>query len=66
MDGKPKIQKPITAKGFMIAMQEIKNEQEFETEVCHSLMDKLLCRTLVSLGYGDGVKVYESTSKWYA
>ena len=32
----------------------------------HEAMDDLLCRVLDSLGYGEGVKVYKQSEKWYA
>lgn len=35
-------------------------------EVCHCEMDDLMCQVLTELGYGDGVKVFDETPKWYA
>ena len=32
----------------------------------HRVMDRLMCDLLRKLGYGDGIDVFEKTSKWYA
>ena len=31
----------------------------------HIEMDELLCKVLKSLGYGEGIKIFENTNKWY-
>jgi hypothetical protein len=46
---------------FAAALREIGGDQERR----HVLADKLLCRVLRSLGYGEGVDVFESIEKWY-
>lgn len=32
----------------------------------HIDMDEYICKTLESLGYTDGVRVFRTTPKWYA
>ena len=32
----------------------------------HDEMDKLMCKLLRELGYGDGVDVFERQEKWYS
>ena len=35
-------------------------------EDCHIYGDKLMCELLRSLGYGDGVEIFEKMPKWYS
>ena len=37
-----------------------------DTEGAHWEADRLMCQVLTELGYGDGVKIFEEMSKWYA
>lgn len=37
-----------------------------DEEVRHAQADDLLCELLDQLGYGEGVKIFRHTSKWYA
>ena len=37
-----------------------------DRETSHRRMDALMCRVLEDLGYGEGVKVFKKTPKWYA
>lgn len=37
-----------------------------DIEITHMAMDALMCATLTSLGYEEGVKVFGGTPKWYA
>lgn len=37
-----------------------------DLEEAHIFMDDLMCETLRSLGYGEGVDIFENTHKWYA
>ena len=32
----------------------------------HRKMDALMCEVLRSIGYDDGIDIFEATSKWYA
>lgn len=36
------------------------------TEWAHQAADDLMCELLRSLGYEEGVKVFEEMEKWYA
>ena len=38
----------------------------YDTECAHGEADDILCDFLISLGYGDLVKVYHEVDKWYA
>ncbi len=49
---------------FARRMKKIKAAGDIEGG--HSDADKLLCETLRSLGYGEGVDMFEAMSKWYA
>ena len=35
-------------------------------EHVHELMDDIMCKTLISLGYNEGVSIFYDTPKWYA
>ena len=37
-----------------------------DTEADHGKADDLMCKLLTELGYGEGVKIFESMKKWYA
>ena len=37
-----------------------------DVEMSHSNMDELMAQVLTSLGYGKGIDVWDSSSKWYA
>lgn len=37
-----------------------------DRERVHGLMDDVMCKTLISLGYGEGVSIFYDTPKWYA
>ncbi len=37
-----------------------------DSEMMHIAADDLLCNVLESLGYSEGVKVFDSLNKWYA
>lgn len=56
----------MTPKEFKEEMRKIfpVNESE-DTESAHGSGDALLCEVLRSLGYGDGVKIFEEADKWY-
>lgn len=38
----------------------------YDEEDAHIEMDYLMCNLLRSLGYGDGVDIFENTDKWWA
>ena len=38
----------------------------YDKEDAHREMDDLMLDLLRSLGYGDGVDIFENTDKWYA
>lgn len=51
---------------FKIKMQEIKDNRYIDEEDTHIAMDELMTKILISLGYGEGVKIFNDTPKWYA
>ena len=54
---------------FVIKMSAIKEEFYFKKaciDDCHMEMDELMCETLSSLGYDEGIKLFRTTPKWYA
>ena len=54
----------MTPEAFATAMLVVKEDNDMEER--HQRADALLCEVLRSLGYGEGVEVFESLSKWYA
>lgn len=40
--------------------------EDSNIENCHMEMDEIMCKTLSSLGYDKGVKLFRTTPKWYA
>ena len=39
---------------------------EFDEELTHVAMDNTMCGLLRSLGYGEGIDIFENTPKWYS
>ena len=37
-----------------------------DEEARHALMDELMCHVLISLGYKDGIEIFNRTDKYYA
>ena len=56
----------MTPKEFEKRMVDIKQKDGFDPENAHGKADDLMCELLRELGYGDGVKIFESMHKWYA
>ncbi len=50
---------------FKEAMENI-DDHFSDPEFLHVKMDELMCKTLRSLGYGEGVDIFEKARKWYA
>ena len=65
---------PLTPEEFTKAMKDIsdklanppKGNPYYDEEDAHMGMDDLMCDLLRSLGYGDGVDIFENTDKWYS
>ena len=55
-----------TPEQFKEEMQKIRNDFRGDREEIHIRMDNALCRVLVELGYGKGVKIFNDQDKWYA
>ncbi len=52
---------------FEKAMLEIYPKgHHIDEEHAHWVADKLMCRVLTELGYGEGVKIFDAADKWYA
>lgn len=59
----------ISPNEFVRKLRDIKEElyfKEADIEECHMEMDELMCKTLSSLGYDEGIKLFRTTPKWYA
>ena len=54
----------LTPSEFAIEMQSIFENSDVEDS--HYLADELMCKTLKSLGFGVGVKIFINATKWYA
>ncbi len=51
---------------FYEEMLQLKNDFEEDEEEVHMHMDNLMCELLSTLGYGDGIDVFNKTYKWYS
>lgn len=51
---------------FTVAMREAYQKCGDDEEIVHSMMDGIMCETLDRLGFTEGVKIFNETSKWYA
>ena len=47
-------------------MKKIAKDYADDPEVMHGKADDLVCELLKSLGYLEGLKIYEKMEKWYA
>lgn len=56
----------MTPEEFADKMEAIRDDPNGDTESDHAKADDLMCELLRSLGYGDGVKIFEAMEKWYA
>ena len=54
----------MSPKEFSEKMQTIAEVRD--PEEGHSKMDDLMCELLKSLGYGEGVEIFEDVEKWYS
>lgn len=54
----------LTPEEFAVVMREAAKIPDQERS--HGAGDQLMMKTLVALGYGDGVKVFDDMPKWYA
>lgn len=54
----------MTPEEFATKMRELSDSGDLEG--AHVEMDDLMCEILKSLGYGEGVEIFENTDKWYA
>jgi hypothetical protein len=56
----------MTPEQFKEAMAAIFPAEGYDEEGAHSDADRLMCKLLVTLGYGEGVRIFEDADKWYA
>lgn len=56
--------RPITPEEFKSEMARLANSNDIEGS--HGDMDDLMCNVLRSIGYGDGIDIFERAPKWYA
>lgn len=59
-----KLTKEFSAKCFAIKMRRIALNNN--AEMAHIYADKLICKLLRELGYGEGVNIFEGMEKWYS
>lgn len=57
------INNPMTPEEFATKMREAECGDKEDT---HIAMDGIMCTLLRSLGYGEGIDIFNSTPKWYA
>ena len=60
------LKEPMSPQEFQIKMLDIMNMCGDTPEEAHSSMDELMCTLLISLGYQDGIDVFNSQERWYS
>ena len=55
--------KPIPPTEFADQMEALALDGDEEAR--HALMDELMCHVLISLGYKDGIEIFNRTDKYY-
>ena len=58
--------KVYTPEEFEELMRNCVIDNYYDQEDMHIEMDNLMCDVLRMLGYGEGVKIFEDTPKWYS
>ena len=56
----------MTPEEFKERMKKICKDDDYNDEELHIFADDLMCKLLRSLGYGDGVEIFEAAPKWYS
>lgn len=61
----------MTPEEFKKKMEELKPDPDSKSYCCdvednHKKMDDVMCELLRSLGYGEGIDIFEAAEKWYA
>ena len=56
----------MTPEEFKKRMEMLSEKYEDDQEQVHICMDMLMCDTLRSLGYGDGIDIFNNTHMWYS
>lgn len=56
----------LTPEEFKDAMAIIDNKYGRDPETAHRMMDELMAEMLSSLGYKDGIDIFNGSMKWYA
>lgn len=56
----------MTPDEFKDKMQQIVDDCGWDCEGAHSAMDDLMCDLLRTMGYYDGVDIFNYQDKWYA
>lgn len=62
----PTAEPRMTPYEFCDAMWRIRIDPDGTPYDKHIEMDKLMCELLTKLGYGDGVKEFKKTERWYS
>lgn len=58
---------PMTPDEFRDEMRKIYPiDGECDEEIAHGNADELMCKLLTQFGYGEGVKIFNDATKWYA
>lgn len=56
----------MTPEEFAKKMKKISDNLKYQEEDAHMQMDDLMSDLLRQLGYGEGIDIFDNTSKWYA
>lgn len=56
----------MTPEEFAKKMKKISDNLKYQEEDAHMQMDNLMSDLLRQLGYGEGIDIFDNTSKWYA
>lgn len=62
----PSISLILSPQEFEHIMKITKRRYKDDPEECHMHMDSIMGTMLEDLGYGEGVKVFDSVMKWYS
>lgn len=56
----------LTPEQFKEEMERLEREYDGDPEYMHGAGDDLMCNLLRSLGYSEGIDIYDNWTKWYA
>lgn len=55
-----------TPEEFKTEMKKILEQYEDDEEMFHVAADNYICSVMETLGFEEGIKIFENADKWYA